>query len=72
MFPTYHKHDGEFLKENHRNANGRFNLFSKMENIIYVNMQVTVFVSVIYINKQNIDTLQKKSISRFNFTIMRI
>ena len=32
-----------------------------MENIIYVITQVTVFVSVIYINKQNIDTLQKKN-----------
>ena len=55
-----------------RNANGGFNLFFKMENIIDVITQVTAFVSVIYINKQNIRTSQKKLISHFNFTIMRI
>ena len=43
-----------------RNANGGFNLFFKMENIIDVITQVTAFVSVIYINKQNILYFTKK------------
>ena len=46
------------LKENHEMQMADL-IFFKMENIIDVITQVTAFVSVIYINKQNIHTSQK-------------